>query len=499
MKIIFRVDSSTNIGSGHVMRCIVLAQELKARGFTIEFGCLALNGSMISYISELGFDVRELSMPLTPSLSENESSYSAWLLGSESEDADNFLEHFSKADLVITDHYAIGSKWQSIVKKSLDCKIMAIDDLGRNHCAEIILDQTLGRVKTYYQNVPKALTGTQYALLSPVFSKKRNEATLRSVPTRKINILVSMGGVDRPNATLMVLKQLTKLRNVYIRVLLNSRAPNYALVKSFCRQHSNVTHSDFETNMAEAMINSDIAVGAPGTTSWERACLGLPNVVIPIAENQNEVSKQLVQHDASVSIELKDIESKLNEAVCSIHKNWHNYHVNNLLLCDGLGVFRVATEVEQLLACDKMNKVSLINAIKSDIHLVYEWQCNPSTRKYALNSNIPTIEEHTVWMEEKLKSSNDFFYMIRNDFNEKVGVIRLDFIKDISYLVSVYISPEAYGRGYAFSAMKLLDKLHPHATIVAKVLKANVSSQKLFEKLEYNRLDSENFIRNPLR
>lgn len=139
MKVVFRVDASLLIGSGHVMRCLVLANELRRKGHEIRFACTPFTGDMRSFILERGFDVLALPEPREVVKPAHDADYEAWLQKSVDEDADDFLRAVSAADLVITDHYAIGEQWQKRVKASLGCRLLAIDDLARHHRADLIL------------------------------------------------------------------------------------------------------------------------------------------------------------------------------------------------------------------------------------------------------------------------------------------------------------------------------------------------------------------------
>ncbi|MCV5261658.1 UDP-2,4-diacetamido-2,4,6-trideoxy-beta-L-altropyranose hydrolase, partial [Escherichia coli] len=103
-----------------------------------------------------------------------------------------------------------------------------------------------------------------------------------------------MGGIDAPNATFKVLESLCGKVEAKFTVLLSPRAPHFDQVKELCASRADVSHLDFVSDMASLMLEHDIAIGAPGTTSWERACLGLPNVIVPLAENQQLICKQLV-------------------------------------------------------------------------------------------------------------------------------------------------------------------------------------------------------------
>ena len=500
MKVVFRVDASVWIGSGHVMRCLVLADELKSHGYSVSFACLPQKGDMISYIESRGFDVVTLTAPSEYIQPTHEADYSGWLQRSVCEDARDFLSHIKAADLVVIDHYAVESDWHKRVKNELGCHLMAIDDLARTHDVDLIIDQTLGRNPNEYIGSARALTGSDYALLAPNFLALREQGLNRVPPKKKSRVLISMGGIDNPNATLSVLKALVGRVDASFTVLLSTRAPHYHEVKAWCHQHHDVEHKEFESNMAELMLQHDIAIGAPGTTSWERACLGLPSILIPLAENQSMICAQLLAHQAILKVNLPEIKEKLLAAYEQIISGWATYHTNNLRLCDGLGLRRVVLEIQQMLEPKAHSLLQLRRARRDDIDTVYHWQCHPKTREYALNATVPSWDEHKQWMTRKLDSVRDYFYIVIDKQNHNpLGVVRLDNTEPGHYLVSIYVAPESYGKGVAIAALSMVDELHPEMSLHATVLKENVVSQKLFQKANYTQLDAETYIRYPIK
>lgn len=521
MNIVIRTDASVHIGSGHVMRCLVLAQGLTTQDHQVRFVCRPQAGDLIEFIEHKGFTVQLLAPPQTWLEPQHSADYIAWLQVPWQQDAQDLLTLVAAADLVIVDHYGLNRDWQRDIKQALDCKIMVIDDLVRDHHADLILDQTLLRRANEYQPQyqpshaeTKILTGCEFALLNPLFSDCREHALENDKLSSRPQLLLSMGGIDQPNATLLVLAALAAdpaLTRPLVTVLLGPRAPHYQQVKAFCLQHDDwIEHVDFVDNMAELMLQHQVAIGAPGTTSWERACLGVPSIIIPLAENQQTISRKLVVVEAVYKIELNDITDELIPTYKRLLQNWSALRNNNLKLCDGLGLKRVLTAIAHLAASGHLQ---LRSATAVDIKAVFAWQCHPSTRQYALNNQVPSWAEHQTWMMNKLSQSDDYFYIIsiadtadaggtssnqQHDHDISVGVVRLDRMKPAEYLLSIFIDPAYYGHGIATRALAYLDDLHPHITIHARVLTANLTSQQLFTQARYQRVTVETFIRDPL-
>ena len=349
MKVVIRADASTFIGSGHVMRCVTLAEALIFRGYEVAFVCRPQPGDLISYIQAKNIDVILLPLVSLLRVVRNSADYIGWLQVSVEDDVKEFLEKVTEVDVVITDHYAIGVEWQSAVRAVLKCKIIAIDDLVREHNADLIIDQTLGRDWREYKGGVKVLAGSKYALLRPNFMSCREIARSKKNVQTPVRVLVSLGGVDANNVTLLVLRTLVNRADFRVTVLLGPRAPNYLQVKQFCNRHGHILHLDFVDDMARLMLKSDIAVGAPGSTSWERACLGLPNVVIPLADNQVMIGEQLESYQASIQVDVSMVPQTLEASLDSLITRWDYYRDRNFDVCDGKGVCRVVSAVNEMI------------------------------------------------------------------------------------------------------------------------------------------------------
>tara|TARA_R110001599_G_scaffold3083_1_gene17214 strand:- start:11062 stop:12579 length:1518 start_codon:yes stop_codon:yes gene_type:complete len=504
MNVVIRTDSSIHIGLGHVMRCVVLAKELESHGHNIKFAVRRQKGDSIDYLRRQGFHVYELPLSKEHLTPKSDSDYAAWLQVPIELDSNQFISVVKCTDVVIVDHYALGFDWQREVKSRLDCKMLVIDDLVREHNADLIIDQTLMRTPAEYRSINSAsdiLTGCDYALLNPQFMVKREQALENNCFPAKPKMLLSMGGIDKDNVTLQVLKALQSQSydKVQVTVLLGRKSPSYKSVQEFCALNSQwVEHIDFVDDMAGIMLTHSLAIGAPGTTSWERACLGIPNIIIPLADNQLTIAKNLVTANASILVEKDNISSELVSSCKVLIKKWSEFRQANLKLCDGLGVRRVVMRVNNLLL-EQDNKLSIRRACEGDIKQVFTWQCHARTRKYAITTNAPSWEEHQIWMKQKLKSVEDFFYMITlPEHDESVAVIRLDRIRKAEYIVSIFVSPEHYGQGIAKQALSFVDSIHKDVTLHATVLKDNFASQRLFTSANYQRVFEDTFIRLPI-
>lgn len=353
MKVFFRVDASEHIGSGHVMRCISLAESFKEIGHEVVFAMRLQLGDLCDYTESRGFRVARLPMSCESRLPDNSADYKAWLQVSLLDDAEDFLSVASDADLIVIDHYGISAEWEKHVKLSIGCKLIAIDDLVREHYADLILDQTAGRKMLEYNEISpesELLVGSKYALLRHRFAELHPIALNKDLNFEHHKLLLTMGGVDKFNVTQEVLVALShRTFPIQTTVLLNERAPHFRSIASFCEQHNEwITHLPFSEDMAGLMMEHTISIGAPGSTTWERACIGLPSIMIPLAKNQIEICKNVVKAGAAISLEINEIPELLNNKLNELMKSYTIFRRCALNLCDGKGVDRLLKKINSL-------------------------------------------------------------------------------------------------------------------------------------------------------
>ncbi|WOC78303.1 UDP-2,4-diacetamido-2,4,6-trideoxy-beta-L-altropyranose hydrolase [Stutzerimonas frequens] len=330
--VVFRVDASLQMGTGHVMRCLTLADALRVAGAKCEFICRAHPGNLLDLIRSQGYITHELAVVQDRSgadvsgykaeSGEQSTAHGDWLGASQAEDAAACEPIVAKLhpDWLVVDHYALDARWEQALKHHCH-RLMVIDDLAdRSHVCDLLLDQTFGRqVKDYRARIPgdcQLLCGSQYALLRPEFAAQRPYSLQRRVKPQLRQLLISMGGVDKDNATGRVLEALRGCPlpdDCRITVNMGSTAPWLSEVKQQAISMPWATEVLVGvSDMARLMADSDLAIGAAGATSWERCCLGLPTIMLVLADNQRQVAQGLEQSKAARIIEkLQDIGSCL--------------------------------------------------------------------------------------------------------------------------------------------------------------------------------------------
>jgi len=300
MKIAFRVDASLQMGTGHVMRCLTLASGLKEQGAEVLFISRPHQGHLIERIEQQGFqceilsEVRKEFVPADSALP-----HAIWLGVEQEQDAEECLPILQafQPDWLIVDHYAIDYQWHRMIRPYVD-KIMVIDDLAnRRYDCDVLLDQAPRRLrKDYASRVPqgcKLLLGTNYVLLRSEFGECRDQAKEKRQNFTGIhNVFVSMGGMDPDNVTETALEGLRMVSKWIanppsVEVVMNGQSPHVQSLMKFVKEHPmNVSVRTNAKNIADLMLNADLAIGAAGATAFERCSLGLPTITIVTAENQ---------------------------------------------------------------------------------------------------------------------------------------------------------------------------------------------------------------------
>ena len=356
LTVAFRVDASRVIGSGHVMRCLTLADALVASGARCHFIMREQSGSLESLVLERGHGVSMLpaNAPLSSSVVLPGPAHTGWLGPDWQADASDSIAALAdlSPDWLVVDHYALEAQWEARLSGHAG-RVMVIDDLAdREHACDLLLDQNLGRADADYDGlVPigaKRLTGPGYALLRGEFARAREQSLARRAHGRLETILVSLGGVDKDNVTLDVVETLGDMDGLdgcRLLVVLGAASPHRSTVAERLERLSLPAELYVNTDeMAELMARSDLAIGAAGGTAWERCCLGLPTLMVVMADNQRAGADALHKAGAAVNLgEPSGVRKRLEAAVKQV-SNAATLCImarRAAAICDGLGAARV--------------------------------------------------------------------------------------------------------------------------------------------------------------
>ena len=336
MKVVFRVDASLQMGTGHVMRCLTLANELKQQNHDIVFICRELTGNLILLIK---YPI--LVLPKNDNF-QSDGLYLNWLGTTQEQDAEQTIKAIPKnTDLLIVDSYALDEIWHKQLRPYTK-KIMVVDDLAdRQFDCDVLLNQNLGtQIEDYKDKVPndcELLLSCDYALLRPEFSNLREKALIKRKNTKEIkNILISMGGSDITNKTYDILQDISDDLNIV--VVLGSSSPHNKMIISYAKDKENIKVVIDADNISGLMFDADLAIGAGGSTSWERCCLGLPTLLYVLAENQRKIAENLEQLDAVKIVD--NLKVNLQNILNNLHF-WQTMSESAQTVCDGIGVKRI--------------------------------------------------------------------------------------------------------------------------------------------------------------
>lgn len=316
MDVVIRADASAQLGTGHVMRCLTLAHMLKQEGARVAF----ISGKIPTALEHLvsrDFLLHGLKVPIRMEGS----------IASEEDALETiqYLNYRGKPDCVVIDNYSIGLDWERQVRPHVE-RIMVIDDLAnRAHDCDVLLDQNLcpNFVKRYDGLVPnhaRKLLGPKYALLRPEFYEARGP--LRSRDGQIKSILISFGGTDPSNETAKALQAMLLMgpSSMALEVVLGGSNAQAEAASNLCSKLAHARLHRDVSNMAELMANADLAIGALGTTTWERCLLGLPAIAIVLARNQQLVGEGVSSAGAIVNLgwHSEVTSAKLAEAVAQL-------------------------------------------------------------------------------------------------------------------------------------------------------------------------------------
>jgi UDP-2,4-diacetamido-2,4,6-trideoxy-beta-L-altropyranose hydrolase len=293
MDIVFRVDASTQVGTGHLMRCLTLAALLRNSQAAVSFLCRELPANVKALVSHQ-YPLR--SLPAGPFLAEEDAAQSISLISGS-----------HHPDWLVIDGYDFGLDWESAIRTHVK-RIFVIDDLAnRSHDCDVLLDQNLcsNYLTRYDHLVPshaRKLLGPQYALLRPEFYEERRRLRTRDGEIRRI--LIGFGGGDATDETTKALDAMLLLDrpDIQLDVICGPANPHAEAVRNRCALLPNARFHQNAANMAELMAAADLAIGAGGTSTWERCLLGLPAITLVVAENQRPVCEAMDSAGAVINL-----------------------------------------------------------------------------------------------------------------------------------------------------------------------------------------------------
>ncbi|MCG3770536.1 MAG: UDP-2,4-diacetamido-2,4,6-trideoxy-beta-L-altropyranose hydrolase [Nitrosomonadaceae bacterium] len=513
MKVVFRVDASSRMGIGHLMRCVTLAEALRERGADACFICRAHPCNLIELLRRQAMPVTVLPAPeQTPEVNSEE--FATWLGVTQDEDAAQTIEalHGDRPDWLVVDHYGLAAGWE-LRLRPYTAKLMGIDDLANlRHECDLLLNQNYSdegenRYRGLVSEKCSLLLGPRYALLRPEYEACRRTLQPRSRVVRRV--LVFFGGSDPYNMTSLALEVLSapEFQHLEVDVVVGANnAQRIALEEQVLARPLTNMYGD-RPHLTDLMAHADLAIGAGGGTTWERICLGLPSLVVSIADNQRPACEalaraELIQHIGSFrdarSTDLVDalkgwIGKRERLLTCSTQSQ---------LLVDGLGALRLA----EVLHPTHANELRLRPACPDDVGLYFNWANDPEVRRQAIHSDPISWKGHQEWFANKLTDSRSRLFVLLAGALP-VGQIRFDWQGDeaqIDYSLDALVRARGWGAQLVSMGSALVQQSEP-VRIRAEVKVGNRSSRAIFLRLGFAQAESAqgegyiSFYLNPVR
>jgi len=485
MMIVFRVDASSDVGLGHLSRCMNLAEELRMRGSDVTFVCRDIDSAGTSSLEEKLF--RTVLLPRSTDV----------IL--QSVDASEFITSLAGArpDWVVVDSYSLGSEWETAVRPFVE-KIAVIEDLaGRHHDCDLLIDQNYSdrTVETFKQQVPekcKFLIGPKYAMLNSIFAKIRE---VSAAPRNDLKrVFVFCGGSDPKNLTKTVLEALSgdEFSDLAVDVVIGAQNQNFKS-GSTNQYDTNIQFHESGDDFAKIMSNSDLAIGAGGTTTWERMCLGVPSVVVSIAENQVPTCEKLGREGF---VRYLGPQSEVtNESVASEVREFlktpsalRASSVKSQIVVDGKGCKRVA----EAMCPTSEDELKVRLATKPDCRDYFNWANDPQVRENSLDSADIEWTRHQKWFTEKINSESTEMCVLEAS-GLPVGQIRFEIV-DKTAEINYSLDELVRGRGWAATAIDLSVKCFRNRNAIplkAVVKNRNARSRSTFFKLGFTEVSAE--------
>lgn len=489
MTMLIRADASARIGTGHLMRCLALAQAWKAQGGQVTFITACDSEDLRQSLSDEGFHVITL-----------ERSYpepADWEVTAE------VLAAHPDA-WVVLDGYHFDPVYQRQVKET-GHPLLVVDDMAHlNHYyADVVLNQNIDAERLRYSCEPytRLLLGTRYVLLRPEFLAWRGWQ--REMPKEAHKVLVTLGGGDPDNQTLKVIQSLQRIDTdeLEVVVVVGASNPHFLELRPAAHNSPFAMHLvENVTNMPELMAWADVAVSAGGSTCWEMAFMGLPSLILVLAENQRGIAERL--DDRGIALNLGwyaqiselDLAQALKILMCSLARRAAMSEKGRQLV-DGAGTDRVVSVLYELAqTVPGADHLRVRHARFQDAEILWQWTNDSSVRANSFHPESIPLDEHIKWYKAKLASPDTRIWIL--ELNQvPVAQIRYDRIHTDAAEMSFSVVSDYRGRGLGTKALILTSGMACRELGVKRlkgvVFSSNAASMRAFTKAGFECVSQE--------
>lgn len=477
MRVCFRTDGSLSIGIGHVMRCLALATELRRRGDDCVFLMRNLKGSAADIVADAGFPV--VSLACGPD----------WR-----DDADQTLAAIGEEPVnwLLVDHYGLAAEWEEVVRSKAR-RVAVIDDLAdRRHACDLIIDHNIGRQREDYAPlVPEGtecLVGSEYALLRAPFASLRQAHDAKGATRMPRHMLVALGGGDSTEVTRAVLASMQDFsfpEGFRLTVVVGSPVDALDEVRRAAGRLSCATEVICNPpDFPELLAASDIAIGAGGVTALERCCLGIPSIIVVIAENQRRGAMELGSLGAaSVISDVSHIGSRLPGMLASLLDPAVAAAMSAcaMTVADGLGIRRVVDIMRRSEGTRVAPDGSIRRMHEGDLAMVLAWRNHPDIRTRMLDQDFVREDKHWEWFAKANLDPGRTLLIYESEgracgFAQFTETRRGSGVADWGFYAAPD-APKGSGRNLCRSALRFAFDILGYHKVCGQVLDFNLRSQ----------------------
>jgi len=486
-RLVIRADASTEVGTGHVMRCLALGQAWKDAGGNVVFVTACQSEGLLQRLREEGFEVH--------SLSQSYPDQSDW------DHTKRILVEHPDAWMVL-DGYHFDEVYQRHVKETGN-RLLVIDDMAHldHYYADVVLNQNLHAEQLHYDCEPcsQLLLGTRYVLLRREFLAWKDWK--RDIPDVARQILVTLGGSDPQNHTLKVMQALQEVYvpRLEVAVVIGASNPHADILQAAAKRSRiavRLIHN--ADNMPELMAWADVAVSGGGTTAWELLFMGTPALFLTLANNQRYTGEYIEGHGLGKHLDQAGHMSTelLTQTLASLLKDSGlraRISQEARRIVNGQG----AQQVVRSLHKPTTGELRLRPATFEDCRLLWEWANDPIVRASAFGSKSIPWDEHVNWCRQKLADPRCLLYLIISNNGIPVGQVRFDLNSEANAEVDISIAASERNKGYASAALRLACQQAAESTNVRNVLAhikgKNIESVGAFRKAGFVERGAQDF------
>lgn len=483
--LVLRADADGHIGSGHVMRCLALAQEWRRHdGEVIVLGRVNSEQLRQRLVAE---GCRHVSLPAVHPQPEDLQTLVSWL-----------NEKAGQPGWLVLDGYHFDAGYQQAIRAT-GWMLLVVDDYAHLpvYHADILLNPNAHACDLTYNtdSATLRLLGTRYTPLRQEFllPAEQSPSTAPHAP----RILVTMGGADPDNVTSLAIDALMAMgrQDLEVKIVIGTLNPHrQGLLDQLASARFHVEPLDLVANMAPLMRWADITVSAAGSTCWEMAALGVPMVLTVLADNQTLVASSLADLGAAVNLGwFHDWQPKqAADVITSVLANRDlrlAMKANGQKLVDGLGSERI---IAQMLT--GRAKLTLRPVRDSDCRLLWQWVNEPAVRSASFQSAPITWPEHQQWFLAKRNDSNSLQLIAEDGAGTPIGQVRFD---TVDQEAEIDASIEPRWRGSGLGGIMLIQALHalyrhtPIRAVHAHIKSDNERSIRIFGKAGFRKVAEE--------